>query len=60
MIADGYGLTQDDGQLLFCGPYATRTAGCMVSSDGGHRFTALSNVTASSKVVASPQFLAFS
>jgi len=50
VFADGYGLAQDDGQLLFCGPYATHTAGCMSSSDGGHKFTALGNVTALSKV----------
>ena len=58
----GYGLSLplqeegDDGsgdghsELLFCGPYATHTAGCMSSTDGGHKFTALANVTAPSSV----------
>jgi hypothetical protein len=30
------------GDLLFCGPYTMAgAAGCMVSADGGHHFTAL-------------------
>ena len=42
----GYGLQDEQGRILFCGPYDRDTAGCMRSTDGGHHFTALRNTTA--------------